>query len=178
LKGPKPTLRRLVQLLQHDHIQEGEVIDGVDELVAELGDISAIQDGQWPTIDKLEHPQLLRTLLDAGLNPEVTDKAGNTLLCQCVSHPDCIDLLVKRGVNVDRRNAKDETALMRASYVGQPDCVQRLLDAGANPTLEFSSFAKVMIGMDQEMNAFIESARAKWHRQNSTPKKPTSKKQK
>ncbi len=177
-KGPKPTLRRLLQLMKHDHIQEGEVIEGVGELVAELGDISAIQDGQWPNIDKFENPQLLGTLLDAGLNPEVTDKAGNTLLCQCVSHPDCIDLLIKRGVNVDRRNAKDETALMRASYVGQQDCVQRLLDAGANPTLEFSSFARVMIGMDQEMTAFIDAAREKWNRKNTIPNKSTSKTQK
>lgn len=165
-KGPKPTLKRLLQLMKHDHIQENEIIDGVEELVAELGDISGIEDGQWPAIDKFEDPRLLKILLDAGLNPEITDKSGKTLLSQCVSHPDCIDLIVNKGVEVDRRYDKAETALMRAVYVGDKECVQRLLDAGANPTLEFTGFAKVMLRMNEKMSAFMEAARVKWIRDN------------
>jgi ankyrin repeat protein len=103
--------------------------------------------------------------LEAGLNPEVLDKGGNSLLCQCVVHPECIDVLLERGVAVDRRSGRrKETALMRAAYMGDEDCVARLLDAGANPTLEFGPFAKVMLDMDEEMTAVIEAARDDWKR--------------
>jgi ankyrin repeat protein len=98
------------------------------------------------------------------LNPEILDKDGNSLLSQCVVHPDCIDLLVERGVTVDRRSGSDKmTALMRATHKGDQECVQRLLDAGADPTLEFSSFAKAMLNLDDKMKAFIEAAREDWN---------------
>ena len=53
---------------------------------------------------------------------------------------------------------------MRATWKGDKECVQRLLDAGANPTLEFSPFAKVMLNMNSEMTAVIEEARDDWKR--------------
>ncbi|MFN3153051.1 ankyrin repeat domain-containing protein [Bremerella sp.] len=163
-KGPKPSIRRLLQLMKHDYItDECDEVPEIVEVIEQLGDLSSIQDGQWPQIDKFESPTLLSSLLEAGLNPEILDKGGNTLLYQCVVHPDCIDLLVERGVDVDRGSGRsNETALMRATYVGEEDCVERLLAAGADPTLEFTSFAKVMLGMDEEMTAVIETARAKW----------------
>lgn len=163
-KGPKPSIRRLLQLMKHDHItDESDEVPEIVELIEQLGDLSSIQDGQWPKIHKLESPVLLGCLLEAGLNPNIIDKDGKSLLYQCVVHPDCIDLLVERGVEVDYGSGRsNETALMRATYVGEEDCVERLLAAGADPTLEFTSFAKVMLGMDEEMTAVIEAARAKW----------------
>ncbi len=105
-----------------------------NNLVTELGNVSGIQDGDWPTIDKFESPRLLSCLLEAGLNPEITDKGGNSLLSQCVTHPDSIDLLIEYGVNIDRRSGRDNgTALMRATWKGDQECVQRLLDAGTFP---------------------------------------------
>ena len=53
---------------------------------------------------------------------------------------------------------------MRATYMGDEECVQRLLDAGANPTLEFSIDAKLMLEMDDEMTEVIEAAREAWKR--------------
>ncbi len=168
----KPTLKRLLRLMQHDYItDQRDEVEEIEQLVTELGDLSGIQDGEWPKIDKFESPRLLGCLLEAGLNPEVTDKGGSSLLSQCVMHPDSIDLLIEHGVDVDRRSGRDnETALMRATWMGDEECVQRLLDAGANPTLEFTSFAKVMLEMDEEMTEIIESARAGWNR-----KKPSKK---
>ncbi len=51
---------------------------------------------------------------------------------------------------------------MRAAYVGDIDCVQVLLDGGADPTIEFPPFAKIMMEFDEEMTAFVEKARKKW----------------
>lgn len=168
----KPTLNRLLRLVKHDYLtDEWDEIAEVEQLVIELGDLSGIQDGEWPTIDKLESPRLLSCLLEAGLNPEVTDKGGNSLLSQCVTHPECIDLLIEYGVDVDRRSGRDNgTALMRATWKGDEECVQRLLDAGANPTLEFTAFAKVMLDMDEEMTEIIAAARTRWNRKTRVKK--------
>jgi ankyrin repeat protein/predicted DNA-binding WGR domain protein len=162
-KGPKPSLRKLLQMLMHDRILENEIIDGLPEMIAAVGDISGIENGHWPAIDKFEAPQLLASLLNAGLNPNITDKKGNPILHQCAPHPDCLALLLKKGANADGANSKGETALMRAAYVGDIDCVQVLLDGGADPTVEFTPFARVMIGFNDEMKAFIEKVREKWN---------------
>jgi ankyrin repeat protein len=165
-KKPKATVTKLLQLMKHDYItDECDEVEQIEEVINEVGDLSGIRNGEWPTIDKLESPRLLSCLLEAGLNPEILDKDGNSLLSQCVVHPECIELLVERGVDVDRRSGRNrETALMRATYKGGTDCVQQLLDAGANPTLEFTSFAKVMLDMDEEMSELIEAARGDWER--------------
>ncbi len=120
-------------------------------MIEAVGDISGIKNGQWPAIDKFEDPQLLASLLNAGLSPDITDKKGNPILYQCASHPDCLELLLKAGADVDKTNSRGETAFMRATYVGDLDCVQVLLDGGANPTIEFPPFARVMMGFNGEM---------------------------
>ncbi len=149
-------------MLKHDRILENEIIEGLPEMIAAVGDISGIKNGQWPVIDKFEDPQLLASLLNAGLNPNITDKKGNPILSQCTPHPDCLRLLVKAGAKVDMPNREGETALMRATYVGDIDCVKVLLHAGANPTIEFTPFARTMMEFDEEITAFIERARKKW----------------
>lgn len=121
-------------------------------------------------------PHLLGVFLKAGLNPNITTKSGNALLRQCVSHPDCIRQLVKAGAAVDEPNDDGETPLMLACYRGEQDCVQALLDAGADPTREFSQFAQVLLNMDEEMTSFIESARTKWKRKQSKNERPSKKK--
>ncbi len=170
IKGPKPTIARLLRLMKHDHIQEGEHIEGVEELISRLGDLSSIRDGQWPAIDKFEHPNLLRMLLEAKLNPNLIDKKGHPLLRQCASHPDCINLLIRYGADIDATNGDGETPLMRATYVGDEDCVRPLLRAGANPMLEFTAFAKVMLEMDEDMSALMTRARANWKRKRGKSK--------
>ncbi|MEZ6136112.1 MAG: ankyrin repeat domain-containing protein [Pirellulaceae bacterium] len=162
VKGPKPSLTKLLRMLKHDRILENEIIEGLPEMIAAVGDISGIENGQWPAIDKFEDPQLLECLLRAGLNPNITDKKGNPILYQCAPHPDCLALLLKAGANANGASSKGETALMRAAYVGDIDCVQVLLDGGADPTIEFTPFARVMIDFNDEMSAFVEKARKRW----------------
>jgi hypothetical protein len=132
-------------------------------MIEAVGDISGIENGQWPAIDKFEDPQLLASLLSAGLSPNITDKKGNPILYQCGSHPDCLALLLKAGANPDGASSKGETALMRAACVGDIVCVQVLLDGGADPTIEFPPFTRVMIGFSDDMTAYIEKARKKWN---------------
>ena len=155
-------LKRFLRLIKHDHIYEAEVIGGLEELVVELGDLSGVKNGQWPAIQQFENPQLLRFLLEHGLSANITDKRGNSLVSQCVTHPECIELLAGHGADLNHPAKDGETPLMRASWVGEQDCVQALLDAGADPTPEFVGAAKVFLDMDEEMLELIEDARAKW----------------
>jgi predicted DNA-binding WGR domain protein len=161
-KAPKPSLKKLLQLLRHDRILENEFIEGLPEMITAIGDLTGIQDGQWPAIDKFEDPQLLASLLRAGLNPNITDKKGNPILYQCAPHPECLAILLKASANPDLPNSKGETALMRATYVGDMDCVKVLLDGGADPTIEFTPGARVMMEFDDEITAFVEKACKKW----------------
>lgn len=162
-KGPKPSLKKLLQLLKHDRILENEFIEGLPEMIAAVGDISGIPNGQWPAIDKFEDPGLLARLLNARLDPNIIDKKGNPILYQCVTHPDCLSLLLKAGAKVDLPNREGETALMRAAYDGGIDCVEVLLKSGANPTIELTPWAQTMLEFDEEMSDFIEKARKKWN---------------
>ena len=162
--GPKPTIKQFLRMMKHDYLtDECPEIPELEETIAALGDLSSIKDGEWPNIDKLESPRLVHALLQAGLNPEIVDKGGKTFLCQCVSHPECIALVLEKGVDIDRRCGKGgQNALMRATYVGDEDCVEVLLEAGADPTLEFDAFSQTLLEMDDEMTEIIEEARANW----------------
>ena len=171
-RKPKPTIRRLLRLMKRDCIsEEFEGIKEIEELIAQLADLSEIKDGEWPKIHRFDNPRLLSRLLDAGLNPEIADKDGSSLLCQCVMNPECIDLMLDQGVAVDRRSGRDdETALMRAAAFGSEACVKRLLDGGANPTLEFTGFAETILKMNEKKRNLIETARAEWSRKQGKKK--------
>lgn len=161
-KGPKPSLKKLLQLLKQDRILENEFIEGLPEMIASVGDIGGIESGQWPAIYKFEDPRLLASLLNAGLNPNIVDKKGNPILYQCAPHPDCLSLLLKAGANPDLPNSGGETPFMRAAYVGEIDCVQALLDGGADPTIEFTRNAELFMEFDKEMCEYVAKARNKW----------------
>jgi len=182
-KTPKPTIKRLLQLMTcYRFTDECEEIDELEELITALGDLSGIKDGKWPAIRSLESPRLLHCLLDAGLNPEITDKDRKSLLCQCVVHPECIDLLLEKGADIDRRSGREDvTALMQAIHQGDKECVEWLLDAGADPTLEFISFTETMLSLYGQIDAIIKTARKNWKPtkgKRKKAKKPTVKKKK
>ena len=99
-KNGKATVKTLFRLLNHDHTPA--VIEQIEQVVQELGDLSGIQDGKWP-FNNIRSERLLRCLLDARLNPEILDTEQQTLLWQCAGSAECVDLLVKRGVDLERR---------------------------------------------------------------------------
>src|SRR5262249_43770072 len=130
----KSTVKSLFRLLKYDHTPT--VIKEIEQVVKELGDLGGIQNGEWPFIN-IRSDRLLRCLLGAGLNPQIVDTDHNTLLWQCAGSADCIDLLLKHNVDLERRSGLDdkETPLMRALSAKSVPAVKRLLAAGANPTV-------------------------------------------
>jgi cytohesin len=78
------------------------------------------------------HAEVVRALLEVGADP---DQCG-AALHQCFEHAAYAPapLLIDAGARLDRKNADGETILHSAALMGQADLVQRLLEAGANPT--------------------------------------------
>lgn len=164
----KPSIKQLFRLMKYEHTPEK--IKEIEEVVRELGDLSGIKDGEWPFVN-INSVRLLRCLLKAGLNPEITDTNNQSLLWQCARSSGCIDLLLKQGVDLERRNGEDrETALMRAIFLDSISGVERLLQAGANPTVRLAPYISSKLRFNEKLGKVVENARTKWRRKAANKK--------
>ena len=77
----------------------------------------------------------LRSLLELGCQPNLTNDKGDTLLILAAyhQHVEVVALLLAAGADLDRANDNGQTALASAVFRQNEDIVQRLLDAGADP---------------------------------------------
>ncbi|XP_076100725.1 uncharacterized protein LOC143069804 [Mytilus galloprovincialis] len=83
--------------------------------------------------------EMFGMLLDAGASPNVTDDRGNSALMLGTVRGACyVKKLISKGVNLNARNRRHESALFFATYVENEEIVQMLLQAGADPNLTSS----------------------------------------
>jgi hypothetical protein len=77
----------------------------------------------------------LSALLKAGLEVNLRDAKGNTLLMLASYHgkTETVVMLLKARATVDLRNAKGQTPLGGVAFKGYADIATQLLDAGADP---------------------------------------------
>jgi ankyrin repeat protein len=138
-----------------------------DQIQAELescgNDLSSIGDGEFP-YGNFNDPKLLRLLLKAGLPLEVTDTKGNSLLIQAAVNPQCLELVLKNGADVNRKceSYNATTALFRAASLGKRKSVEVLLQHGADPTIKDKSgrsAADVVDKRSRERQAIIDLLR-------------------
>ncbi|MBO9999257.1 MAG: ankyrin repeat domain-containing protein [Cyanobacteria bacterium SID2] len=110
----------------------------------------AIQSGQIPTIE---------ALLDAGADPNLPDEddygnptetplmlASNTFFA--TNHREMIQLLVRRGADIDRQDRTGRTALMSA--LSRPDSVKTLIELGADLNLRDSKGKTALMLAERE----------------------------
>src|SRR6516225_5427257 len=90
-------------------------------LLAELA--TAIRDGDLKAV---------RARLDAGLDVNARDADGNTplLLAAVYAGPECVELLLKKGADVNAKNKFEATPLHRAAT--NYEKAKLLIDAGAD----------------------------------------------
>jgi len=161
-KQPKATVKRLLRLVDHEHTPEK--IAEIEQVVKELGDLSGVKDGEWP-FTNIRSAGLLRCLLKANLNPEITDTENQTLLWQCAGSVPCINLLLKQDVDIERRSGNErETALMRAIFLEQIPAVKRLIEAGANPTVRLQWYISDHLKYNKKLGEIVYKARDDWKR--------------
>lgn len=72
--------------------------------------------------------------LDHGLAVDTVTESGDTLLMLAAyhGHLDTLDMLLERGADVDRRNARDQSIVAGALFKGEDEVVRRLVLAGAD----------------------------------------------
>ncbi len=131
-----PNLKKLFRLLAKP--ERDRLFDQIkSELEACGNDLSTVSDGEYP-YGNFNDPKLLRLLLNAGLPPETTDVKGGSLLIQAAVNSKSIELLVKKGADVNRVCEKHivATALIRAASLGKRKSVEVLLQNGADPTIK------------------------------------------
>jgi len=77
---------------------------------------------------------VVRKLLEAGANPQLSNRLGQTPLIQAChnGHLDTVKCLVEHGAVVEHANYNRTTALMRAAQQGHKHCVLFLLKSHAN----------------------------------------------
>lgn len=79
--------------------------------------------------------QYLEVMLDAGLNVNLCNHKGDSLLMLASYHNsfEVAELLLQRGANVDQKNNRNQTPLAGVCFKGYLKMAQLLLKYGANP---------------------------------------------
>ena len=77
----------------------------------------------------------LTTYLDAGVDPNLTNQKGDSLVMLAAyhGHADAVRALLERGADADRANDRGQTPLAGAVFKGETEVVRVLVDGGADP---------------------------------------------
>ncbi|STQ84372.1 ankyrin repeat protein [Helicobacter fennelliae] len=77
----------------------------------------------------------LKIMLENGLNPNLANHKGDTLLMLASYHSaiSCVKLLLDFGANVDVPNDRGHTPLAGVCFKGYAEVAKLLLESGANP---------------------------------------------
>ena len=78
--------------------------------------------------------QSLKVMLDNGLNPNLANHKGDTLLMLASYHNalNCVELLLAKGADVDKPNDKGHTPLAGVCFKGYGEVARLLLENGAS----------------------------------------------
>ena len=84
---------------------------------------------------RADDSESLKIMLDNGLNPNLANHKGDTLLMLASYHNalNCVKLLLECGANVDKPNDRGHTPLGGVCFKGYGEVARMLLEAGANP---------------------------------------------
>ncbi|KAI9883081.1 MAG: hypothetical protein M1823_005153 [Watsoniomyces obsoletus] len=97
------------------------------------------------------HPHVVRILLESGADPSTKDHLGNTALHHAVnpSHHavyrrdrDIIQMLLRSGMDIERLNGEQQTALGLAAHRYEDEVVRQLVEGGADIDNPFHSTRK------------------------------------
>ncbi len=111
----------------------GSHLETLRLLIAHGANVRAAErrSGQNALMGGVYRPEIVRLLLDHGLEINARDRTGRTALMNC-TYPQISALLIARGADVNARDSQGTTALIVMSMSDRPECVALLLKHGAN----------------------------------------------
>lgn len=111
------------------------------------------------------NPEVVKTLLEAGADPEIKGIFGQTPLIRAVieEHFEVLALLLEYGCLLDRRDDSGNTALMHAVEDGQLEMVKAIIYAGVDVSLK----NEAGMGLLQIAEASEQSAVARFLKQHN-----------
>lgn len=78
---------------------------------------------------------VIKRLLEAGANVNITNKDGNTALHETQSSESIVKILLETGANINMKNKQGNTALHLACRYKNINVIKMLLEDGANPNI-------------------------------------------
>jgi len=118
------------------------------------GNIELIDAAQNNNID------LVRQLLDNGIDINVRDDTGNTALARASQeegHDDIVELLLEKDANPNIQDHDGNTALMWASYNVNIEIIELLLNSGANTNIpDHDGVTVLMWATDEGYTEIVE----------------------
>jgi ankyrin repeat protein len=81
---------------------------------------------------EIDRAEVVRLLLQAGADPNITDEEGNTALIDAAWDADAVLLLIRAGANLNAQSKKGYTPLINCA---EPEVARVLLAHGADPSI-------------------------------------------
>jgi len=99
-------------------------------------------------------PKVTTILLDAGADPNATDREGATALMKASGYgiKETVKILIEHHADVNLRDASGRTALMHAAAGRRSDAIPVLLENGADPNARDSEGKSALDYADQSNN--------------------------
>ena len=116
-------------------------IDAVQELIIQGHDVNARGEGGWTALlssSAQGYPKIIKVLLDAGANPDISNVLGITPLIYGARYGnmEVVKMLIDYGADINLRDTHGDTALMKATEFGNIEVIDILIQAGADITIK------------------------------------------
>lgn len=116
-------------------------INAIQELINQGHDVNARGEGGWTALlssSAQGYPKIMKLLLDAGANPDISNVLGITPLIygSRYGNIEIVKMLIDYGADVNLGDTHGDTALMKATEFGNSEIIDVLLQAGADKSIK------------------------------------------
>ena len=125
----------------HDAVRKGCIKDVLEAIISHGADVNATNKANDTALMyacDVRNVDAINVLLQAAADTNIVSADGNTCLFDAVRKgcsKDVLQAIISHGADVNATNKSNETALMKACWMGNEDAISVLLNAGADPNI-------------------------------------------